>query len=346
MRASWFLVGGVVTASLAAGLVACYGPNPADGAFTCTADNGYLCPDGLTCDRAAMLCVKKIAPDLGGGDALPHFDGTPFNTARTCEQRVQQGAFSNLVRLGGLSTAADEASIALTSGHILWLSNGTPMTATISGKTAGAPSAVTITGTPAVTTFTGGSFAKDGSYWFGGNAGPSTPTYLYKATGTLPSLTATAQPQPVATGCPFFDPTFTESDPAQELYISYPLAGCNMPQGRSISVDQGVLGKNLGTFYIAFPAYGFRSPFVMPGGTTMIVASDGAGAQLFYSTRMSSGTDAAWTAPQPIPMGAIGAGTRDVQAVVSADCATIYIASERAGGAGGLDLYAADIAAQ
>jgi len=45
-------------------------------------------------------------------------------------------------------------------------------------------------------------------------------------------------------------------------------------------------------------------------------------------------------------MASIGESVADHQAVVSADCRTIYFSSVRAGGAGGTDLYAADIAAE
>jgi hypothetical protein len=37
---------------------------------------------------------------------------------------------------------------------------------------------------------------------------------------------------------------------------------------------------------------------------------------------------------------------RDLQALVSPDCATLYLVADRAGGKGGVDLWAADVAAQ
>jgi hypothetical protein len=345
MRLKWILGGALVASGLAVGMVACFNPTPADGAWTCTMDEGYVCPSGLTCDRNAGLCVTRVPADLSGGDSLPNFDGTPFKTPRTCEQRVQQGAFSGLVNLGtGVNTANDETSLTVDGTQIIYLSNGAPMTATLSSpKTAGAGSALTISATTAITNFFGGSFAKDGSYWFAGLAGG---TYsLYKATGSGTSWSATPQGAPTATGCAFRDPVFTDGDPTGELYVAYPLGGCtNAPD----TVAQGIAGRNIGGFYSAFPINGtyFGSPFVVQGGTTLLYASEGSNARLYYSTRAMSGTDAAWTAPQLLPMGAIGSGTRDVQAVVSADCSTLYLVSQRPGGSGGLDLWAADIAPQ
>jgi len=77
----------------------------------------------------------------------------------------------------------------------------------------------------------------------------------------------------------------------------------------------------------------------------MLLGSTGPAPRLFYAERPS--TDALWTGPLNLPLAAVGgAGARDVQAVVSPDCKTLYLSSERPGGKGGLDLWAADIAAQ
>ena len=346
MRNKWILVGALAAGSFAVGLVACFNPNPADGAFTCTADNDFLCPEGLACNRATGLCVKTVNNDGGGRDALPNFDGTPFVGPRTCAERVQQGAFSGLVPMTTLNTGADERSIALSpdGSQIYYQTTGGLMTATLNKKSAGAPSLVTLTNFTGVGELHGGSFTSDGSYWFAGSIGGTTSLYQgHKVSTTSFTVDLTNDKHsPSVTDCAFLEPTFLGQMANSELYLSYQLNSGGVCDSAKNFIVQGGADKNMGTFYGAFNGLGYRAPFLV-SDTTMVMGTTSASPSLYYTTRASS--DVQWTTAVPVPMGSIGAA-KDLQAVVSNDCSVLYLVSNRAGGTGGLDLWAADIAAQ
>jgi hypothetical protein len=334
-------------------LAGCYTPHPQDGSWKCDADNNYLCPDGLTCDRSSLLCVHTITPSDGGIDlSLPDLASGP--TVRSCDDKVAAGAFSNLTNLGAVNGSGDEHALAITpDGARVYFLDGTGAleTATLSGKSAGAPSAVAIGGGP--TTLNGGSFTSDGTYWFSGTMAGA--TQLWSATKTTPTtLTAMTPLRPTATDCAFTDPVFSAGSSANELFIGYPLGGC--ANGAMIAI--GAKDKDKGAFIGAVGVRNLRSPSLLPApdafARTLLMSTTGTGARLLYSQRSVSmgGTGTipgSFSSPHAIPMDGIGApgGTQgDVQAVVSPDCSTIYLVSDRSGGHGGLDLWAADIAAQ
>ncbi|HZS35306.1 MAG TPA: hypothetical protein VFF06_00690 [Polyangia bacterium] len=336
---------------MVAALAGCYEPTPADKGFKCTGDNDYLCPDGLSCDRVAGLCVSRL-PDMQliPSDLGFMVDASGPVAPRSCDERVTHGAFSGLAPLTSLNTAADELSISISAdgSRIFYQSSGAIMTATLSGKSAGAPTVVNIAGAPAA--FRGGSVNADGSYWFAGDDGAGGPTSLFQAKGTLPNLTATAQALPTTATqqsmCAFHDPVFRDGSSANDLYIAYALGGCGTPP----YIAQGASGKQLGAFFAAFPTAGFRFPSLLSGGLTMIVGGNAPTRRLFYATRPGTDqtmTDTTWVGPTALPLGGIAdSASQDWQAVVSPDCSKLYLVSVRAGGVGGADLYVADIAAQ
>ena len=318
--------------------VGCYSPNTPDKAFRCDATTHFLCPEGLHCDDG--LCVHVIAHhDLGFPDMALSGDAAISLPGGTCDDRVQSGEFSGLVNLSALNSGADETALAISNdgGRIYYLSNGKLMTAALTdAKTAAAPSAVALTGLPTVN---GLAFASDGTLWAAGNDGSG--NRLFKLLLTDPTTATVVDAHLPAGQCAIEDLAFTDGDITQSIYVAYPLAGCSHPEGRGTYIAQGHLDQQMGTFVAAMSSTGYRAPSLLPGGMTMLVSSEGAGARLFYAVRPS--TDALWTGPLQLPAGQIGTGTRDVQAVVSSDCKTLYLASERAGGKGGLDLWAADI---
>jgi hypothetical protein len=345
MRNKWILVSALTAGSLAVGLVACFNPNPADGAFTCTADNDFLCPEGLACNKSTGLCVKTVNNDGGARDALPSFDGTPFVGPRTCEQRVQQGAFSGLVPLSTLNTAGDEHSIAISGSQIYYqTTGGVLMTATVDKKSAGTPTAVTLTNFTGVGELHGGSFTNDGSYWFAGSITGTTSLYQgHKVSATSFTVDLTNDKHsPSVTDCTFLEPMLGDGIASGELYLSYQLNSGGVCDASKNFIVQGFADKNMGTFFGAFNGLGYRAPFLV-SDTTMLIGTTAASPSLYYTTRASA--DVQWTTALPLPMGSIGAA-KDQQAVVSSDCSTLYLVSNRSGGAGGLDLWAADIAAQ
>lgn len=334
-------------------LTGCYTPHPQDGSWKCDVDHDYLCPDGLTCDRTNGLCVRQITPFDGGIDlSLPDLASGP--TVRSCDDKVAAGAFSNLTNLGAVNGSGDEHALALTpdGARVYFLDGaGALQTAALSGKSAGAPSAVTISSGP--TTLNGGSFTGDGTYWFSGTKAGA--TQLWSATKTSATmLTATTPLRPTATDCAFTDPVFSAGSAANELFIGYPLGGC--ANGAMIAI--GAKDKDKGAFTGAVGMRNIRSPSLLPApdafARTLLMSTTGAGARLLYSQRSVSTAGSqtiagSFSTPHEIPMDGIGApnGSQgDVQAVVSPDCSTIYLVSDRAGGHGGLDLWAADIAAQ
>ena len=333
---------GIGALGLAALFVACYSPNIQNGAWSCDPPDNFVCPTGFTCDRTTFTCVQAIITDGGVQDVLPSFDLKSGPEMRTCDQRVAAGAFSNLVSLGAINTSADEKSIALSpdGGQIYFYSGGVFMTATLSGnrKTAGAATAVTLTGAP--TTINGGSFASDGSYWLSGSVGGTTSVFQATRNSTT-SFTVGAPHQPSST-CAFTDPIFTDGNSGGELYVAAPLGDPGCSSSNSM-VAQGALDKLMGGFYGAFAGRGFRAPFVLPGGLTMLTGSSGSPSTLSVTTRAA--TNVQWVSPLAVSMGSIGAAD-DAQAVVSPDCSVLYLVSHRAGGAGGYDIFSADIASQ
>jgi WD40-like Beta Propeller Repeat len=325
----------------------CYNPNPADGAFKCDSANGNLCPMGLHCDTSTGLCVHKPSLlDMSNSPITFDNDASVTPADRTCGQRVGDGAVSGLVNLGAVNGAGDESGLAVTNdgSRIYYLSGGALMTAPLTNaKTAGAPQAVTVTG---VTTVFGISFGSDGSLYASGSAANVNQIFkLHLDSATQATLAMpTDAHQPIG-GCPITDLALTNGDPTLPLYVAYPLAGCSMPNGRGSYIAQGALDTQMGTFVTALPTSGYRAPYVLPDGLTMFLASVGATARLYYAQRPD--TDSLWTGPLSLPLSSVGGnGTRDAQAVVSPDCSTLYISSERAGGKGGLDLWAADIASK
>ena len=328
---------------LAVAVAGCYGPHPEDRSFKCSADEGALCPVGLSCDLVSGYCVKPVGPvDAGATDLALPFDASPGQPGpRSCDDRVKAGAFSGLTNLAALNTAGDEASLALSSDgkRIYYTEAGVLKTATLtSPKSPSAPSVVAVANGP--TAYLGGSLASGGKLWFAGSTG--TTTSLYEAATTDPvNLTAVAHAYPTSTTCPFSEVALTDGDITKDLYVSFPLAGCS----QSAMIAQGLVDRKIGAFYGALDTRGLRSPSVVAGGLTMLLATSGAAGQLQYAERPS--TDVQWAGPTPLPLGTIGApSVRDVQAIVAPSCQTIYLVAERKGGKGGLDLWAADIAAQ
>ena len=320
---------------------ACFSPDVKDGAFKCVAAEGFVCPEGLVCDQLAGLCVHALPPDLGATDGPAVIDSTAPGP-RTCDQRVQAGAFSNLANLGAVNTAGDERSLALTSDgkRILYVDGtGALMTAALSadGRSAQAPQAVTLT--PAAATFNGGSFAGDGSLWFSGTVGGTTA--VYQGTRTSDTAFAVGSPHNPMAACAFTDVALTDYDAKKDLYLSYPLAGC----GKAPMIAQGLVDKLMGAFVGAVAATGFRSPSVVPGHLTLLMASTDPGARLWYANRATD--DVTWGGPTRLPLGSIGEpAVADAEGVVDAACSHLYLVANRDGTKGGLDLWVADIAAQ
>jgi hypothetical protein len=326
--------------ALALALAGCYSPHPVEGGFRCEVDQGLLCPDGLVCDRASGLCVKRHSSEDSGVTAIDFSSdaGLPLAT-RSCDDRVRAGAFSGLTNLSAANTSQAETSLSLTPDgkRLYFLRAGALYTAAIDNanpKALSAVSAVTVSGGPDA--LNGGSFAKDGSYWFSGTKAGA--TRLYSGTLTSPTdLMVSATTHLPQAACPFFDPVFSGNDPAGELYVSYPLTGC----GQASYVAEGAADKNLGAFFSALMAPGYRGQSLVPGGLTLLVSSSVSG-RLAYAQRPS--TDAQWTGPDPVPLDGLGAPSgADYQEVVNPGCTTLYLVADRAGGQGAADLWAADI---
>jgi hypothetical protein len=324
----------------------CYHPDPQDGAFKCDAAHGFLCPMNLHCDTSTGLCVHHPALlDMSNSPITFDNDAGITPPARTCGQRVGDGAVAGLTNLGtGVNTAADESGLAVSNdgSRIYYLSNGALMTAPLTTpKQAGAAAAVTVTG---VDTVNGISFASDGSLYVSGVLGGVNEIFrLHLDSPTQATLVDAVKDvhKPIG-NCAITDLALTGGDPTMSIYVAYPLAGCADSRGSYIAM--GALDMQMGTFQAAVPVSGYRAPFAMPDGLTLFFSSVGTSPRLSYATRPSA--DALFTGPLTLPLSSIGGnGTRDVQAVVSSTCGTLYLSSERAGGKGGLDLWAADIAA-
>jgi hypothetical protein len=322
-------------------LVGCYSPRPADRGFRCDTDLGGLCPEGLHCDAQIGLCVSPSSvADMSYPGIDFSLDAAPLASPRSCDERVRAGAFTGLTNLTAANSASDERSLSLTPDgkRIYFLRAGALFTATIDGKNASAATAVTgLTGT--VDTINGGSLTKDGSYWFSGTKAGVTKLYTGSFTApTALSVSATAH-LPQAT-CAFADPVFADGKPDGELYLSYPLTGC----GQVSYVAQGQVDKNIGAFFSALVVPGYRAPTLLPGALTLLVSSTDTN-RIYYAERPSG--DAQWTGTQVVPLDALGApSTADRQALVSPDCATLYLVADRDAGQGGSDLWAADIAGE
>ncbi len=73
-----------------------------------------------------------------------------------------------------------------------------------------------------------------------------------------------------------------------------------------------------------------------PSGNTLFIYKDGVGSgDIFSSTRQTNGT---WTKPVALP-GVVNSSFYESSVTITADESTIYFASERPGGLGGLDIY-------
>ena len=318
----------------------CYDPNPADKGFKCDKSTNYLCPEGLTCDFDIGLCVRHPEHhDLGYPDLALDHDASIENPAQSCGDKVSTGALSGMTNLGAVNTAADEGALAVTNDgkHIYYMSGATLMTADLTGpKAVGTPAAVTVTG---VQQINGMAFASDGSLFIAGSDGVTNQIFKMKLDSDT-AIELVDKHQPIG-GCAITDVALTNGDITDDFYVAYPLAGCDMPEGRTSYIAQGNLDKQMGAFVAALPTSGYRAPFII-GTTTMLLSSVGANARLFYAFRPDS--TSGWTGPLNMNLTSVGgAGKRDVAAVVSPDCKTVYFVSERAGGKGGLDLWAADV---
>jgi hypothetical protein len=229
--------------------------------------------------RAAPPSPVAEATHGGGWSAVPSSSQAPVVLApppagaRSCDERVIAGAFSNLVSIATVNTAADETAISVTAdgAMLFYQSAGTVMTATLSGKTASAPTVLNIAGAPAI--IRGGSVNADGSYWFAGDDGAGGATSLFQAKGTLPNFTAIALAQPTTatlqTMCPFTDPIFRDGSSANDLYVTFRLSGC---QGL-LYVAGGMSNKQIGAFVSAFSQPGLQHATLLPGGLTMLAST-------------------------------------------------------------------------
>ena len=110
-------------------------------------------------------------------------------------------------------------------------------------------------------------------------------------------------------------------------------------------VMMGVVANNFGTFTRAIADTNMGAPFILPGGLTLLMSSGNS--RLMYADRPSVMPISDWKGPTVISMAGIGEpSVGDHQAVVAGGCRTIYLVATRAGGKGGTDIWAADIAAQ
>jgi hypothetical protein len=334
--AAFALVAGIV-------VVSCYRPEPSDGSFKCSLDLGGLCPGGFICSPAG-LCVQTSVHDMGGAPLDLAGDQASAPVVRSCDDKIVAGAFSNFTALTALNTSADEEHLALdpskTAPRLVFVRGNQVYAAAISTsdpKSVSAPQAVTVTGGP--TTITGVNITKDGVLWLSGTT--ASMTGLYGAIASDTTTYAAAAPRaPIAAGCAYSDPFFMQGDSTLELYAAFPLAGCS---GASYIV-RGGLDINAGAFYSALGQSGWAAPTMTGSGLLLLVSSTGTDRHLWAATRSS--LQYQFGSPSPIDMSSVGAGMEDRQALVNADCTTIYFSSVRTGGAGGADLYAADIAAE
>jgi hypothetical protein len=321
----------------------CYRPEPAPGSFRCSPDLGGLCPSGLLCSHEGV-CVRAGDIDMGSLPLDLAGDQSALPFARTCDDQLQAGAFTNLTPLSAANTPADEEHLALdpstTAPRLLFQRGNQLFAAAISTsdpKSISAPQVVTLTGGPA--TLNGGSFGSDGTLWLSGTDVGGTGLYAGTSTG-LASFTMNGPQAPISATCAFSDPFVQHHFGISPMYAAFPLAGCS---GASYVVS-GAVGRNLAAFYSALPDSSWAAPSLSPSTLTLLVSSTGADRHLYAAPRSDPQYQFGGTSRVYMP--ALGEATEDRQAVVSADCHTIYFSSVRSGGAGGADLYAADIAAQ
>src|SRR5262249_48337539 len=163
-----------------------------------------------------------------------------------------------------------------------------------------------------------------GSLYIAGNNGAS--NQIFKMHLDSPTQATLVDAHLPAGACPITGLAFIDGDATNDLYVAYPLAGCANPRGSYRA--PGDLAKPMGTLGAALPTGGYGSPYVVTGGLAMLLSSTGVNPRLYFAER--PGTDALWTGPLNLPLAAIGgAGKRDAQAVVSPDCSTLYLSSER-----------------
>jgi hypothetical protein len=335
----------VAAFALMAGLVvvSCYRPEPSDGAFTCSVDFGGLCPGGFVCSPQG-LCIQTTGHDMGGAPLDLAGDQASPPVVRSCDDKIAAGAFSNLTALTALNTSADEEHLALdpsmTAPRLFFVRSNQVYAAPISAtdrKMVSTPQAVTVTSGP--TTVTGLNFTNDGVLWLSGTTGGMTGMYGATATNAT-TYTAPAPRAPIAANCAFSDAFFMQGDSTFQMYAAFPLSGCAGPS----YVVRGALDRNAGAFYSALGQAGWAAPTMTASGLLLIVSSTGSDRHLWTAAR--SDLPYQFVTANQIDMSSIGAGIEDRQALVNADCTTIYFSSVRSGGAGGADLYAADIAAE
>jgi hypothetical protein len=340
----------VALAGAAAAVVGCYQVSAVNGGWKCNADNNYQCPEGLECDRRpeAELCVSRLPDLFSGQDGGFSVDLFGYMPPTSCDIAVRAGRFSNLTNLGAVNTAADEAQLALTPDgtRLYFMRGGQLMTSALNapdGKSAAAAVAVLVPNAPAQ--LLGGSIASDGTYWFTGSVDGVTAA-LFSAPKTAdPTMFGAAVGSGIVTSsCLFFEPVFLDGRASSELYLASPLGACSAPP----FIARGAASKQLGAFYGAFSQPGFRAPSLTAGGLTLIFSSAPPGPRrLSFATRVSTDDtvgDTQWAGPVTMPLGSIGSPSGgDWQAIVSPSCATLYLVADRAGGAGGADLWAADI---
>jgi outer membrane protein OmpA-like peptidoglycan-associated protein len=76
---------------------------------------------------------------------------------------------------------------------------------------------------------------------------------------------------------------------------------------------------------------------VSPDGGTLFLYNDNGAGDIYFCERQK---DSSWGLPQPLP-GMVNSSFRESSITITKDGATLYFASERPGGLGGLDIYAA-----
>lgn len=113
-----------------------------------------------------------------------------------------------------------------------------------------------------------------------------------------------------------------DNKPFEDIYISKKEGGAWQP------------AKNLGASVNS--RFNESNVALSPSGNTLFIYKDGVGSgDIFSSTRQPNGT---WTKPVALP-GVINSSFYESSITITADESTIYFASERPGGLGGLDIY-------
>jgi hypothetical protein len=321
---------------------ACYSPSPQDNAFICTPDQGNICPDGQHCDTVTGFCVKHL-PNYDLGPAPRTIDLLAPFVPRTCDERITQGAISNLANLGAVNTAGDESSLSVSSsGQVYFVAANSFRTSALAagGRSAPASTAVTFDTTPAGGVRSG-SVDKNGDLWFSAANGANFS--LYQATHSSATNFTVGAPQLPTTACAFDNPVFLNGDPTLDMYVTFPLGGCSLGP----LVAAGNAAKDIGAFYAVTATRDTRNPSVLPSGTTMLLALQHQGdkSRLYFMERPDTTTQ--WDGPYVLPLGTLSVPSGgDYQAVVDSSCSHLYLVADRAGGSGGKDLWVTDIAPQ